>query len=73
MVCGAQRLPNGNTVITNVNHGTPVGTGDMVKAFEITPAKKLVWSIPSRVSKGNMGNIQILDVPGNVYNFEVLK
>ena len=73
MVCGAQRLPNGDTVITNVNHGTPVGTGDMVKAFEITPAKKLVWSIPSRVSKGNMGNIQILDVPGNVYNFEVLK
>ena len=73
MVCGAQRLPNGNTVVTNVAHGKPVGAGDMVKAFEITPAKQLVWRIPSTVAKGNMGNIQILDVPGDVYDFEVLK
>ncbi len=73
MVCGAQRLPNGNTVITSANHGKPVGTGDMVKAFEVTPDKKLVWSIPGNTSKGNMGNIQILDVPGDVYKFEVLK
>jgi hypothetical protein len=73
MVCGAQRLPNGNTVITNVAHGKPVGAGEMVKAFEITRAKKLVWRIPSTVAKGNMGAIQILDVPGDVYQFEVLK
>jgi hypothetical protein len=73
MVCGAQRLPNGNTVITNASHGKPVGTGDLVKAFEITPDKKLVWSIPSAVAKGNMGNIQILDVPGDATRFEVLK
>lgn len=73
MVCGLQRLPNGNTVITNVNHGKPVGSGDMVKAFEITPAKKMVWSIPGNTSNGNMGNIQILDVPGDVFKFGVLK
>ncbi len=73
MVCGAQRLPNGNTVITSAKHGKPVGTGAAVKAFEITPAKKLVWSIPGNTAKGNMGNIQILDVPGDVYKFEVLK
>ncbi len=73
MVCGAQRLPNGNTVITNISYGPSVGTGDMVKALEITPAKKLVWSIPSKTAQGNMGNIQILDIPGDVYNFEVLK
>ncbi len=73
MVCGIQRLPNGNTVITSASHGKPVGTGDLVKAFEVTPAKKLVWSIPSKTAKGNMGNIQILDVPGDVYKFEVLK
>ena len=73
MVCGAQRLPNGNTVITSANHGKPIGTGDLVKAFEVTPDKKLVWSIPSKTSKGNMGNIQILDVPGDVYQFGVLK
>jgi len=73
MVCGLQRLPNGNTVITSVNHGKPLGAGDAVKALEITREKKLVWSIPSASSKGNMGNIQILDVPGDVYKFEVLK
>lgn len=73
MVCGLQRLPNGNTVITNVNHGQPVGSGDMVKAFEITPAKQMVWSIPGSLSNGNMGNIQILDVPGDVFKFGVLK
>lgn len=73
MVCGVQRLPNGNTVITSASHGKPVGTGDLVKAFEITPDKKLVWSIPSAVAKGNMGNIQILDVSGDATRFEVLK
>jgi hypothetical protein len=73
MVCGLQRLPNGNTVVTNASHGTPIGEGDMVKAFEVTPGKKMVWSIPSSVAKGNMGNIQILDVKGDVEKFEVLK
>ncbi len=73
MMCGAQRLPNGNTVITSASHGKMVGSGDAVKAFEITPAKQLVWSIPGATAKGNMGNIQILDIPGDVYKFEVLK
>ena len=59
--------------ITSANHGQPVGTGDLVKAFEITPAKELVWSIPGNIAKGNMGNIQILDIPGDLYKFEVLK
>lgn len=71
MVCGAQRLPNGNTVVTNVNHGPPFGSGDMVKAFEVTPGKQMVWQIPSGVSRGNMGVLQILDVPGDVANFGV--
>jgi hypothetical protein len=73
MVCGVQRLPGGNTVITSVNHGKPTGSGDAVKALEITPAKKLVWSIPAATSQGNMGNLQILDVPGDVYQFQVWK
>jgi hypothetical protein len=73
MACGLHRLPNGNTVITNVKHGAPIGTGDMVKAYEVTPDKKLVWSIPSTVGKGNMGNLQILDIPGDVTRFEVLR
>ena len=52
MVCGVQRLPNGNTVITNVNHGPPLGDGEMVKAFEVTPGKEMVWHIPAGVSRG---------------------
>lgn len=36
--CGAQRLPNGNTVITSYH-----GRGDKVKLFEVTRDKKVVW------------------------------
>ena len=36
--CGAQRLPNGNTVITSYH-----ATGDQAKLFEITRDKKVVW------------------------------
>jgi hypothetical protein len=36
--CGAQRLPNGNTVIASY------GAQDGVKIFEVSPNKKLVWT-----------------------------
>lgn len=36
--CGAQRLPNGNTVISSYH-----AKGDQVKLFEITRDKKVVW------------------------------
>lgn len=36
--CGAQRLPNGNTVIAS--YGAPDG----IKLFEVTPDKKMVWN-----------------------------
>ena len=36
--CGAQRLPNGNTVIASY-----YTKGDQVKLFEVTPDKKVVW------------------------------
>ena len=36
--CGAQRLPNGNTVIASYAAG-----GDRVKLFEVTRAKEIVW------------------------------
>ena len=73
LVCGLQRLPNGNTVITNVSHGKSIGSGDLVRAFEITREKRLVWSVPSATDKGNMGALQILDIPGDVHRFEVLR
>ena len=45
--CGAQRLPNGNTVITSyAERGT-----NALKMFEITPDKKVVWTF--KTGKGN--------------------
>lgn len=75
MVCGLQRLPNGNTIITNVKHGKSVGFegGESPKAFEVTRGKDVVWKIPAATSSSNMGNIQILDLPGNPHKFEIFR
>lgn len=55
--CGAQRLPNGNTVITSYH-----AKGKSVKLFEITRDKKVVW----RYSGMNAGfhHFQILTTNG---------
>jgi outer membrane protein assembly factor BamB len=56
--CGAQRLPNGNTVITSY------GAGDQkVKMLEVTPDKKVVWTF-EREQKGGIHEFQILDTNG---------
>lgn len=39
--CGAQRLPNGNTVITSYHAKEQEG---VIKIFELTPDKKMVWN-----------------------------
>ena len=55
--CGVQRLPNGNTVITSYH-----AKDDMVKLFEVTRDKKVVW----RYSGLNAGfhHFQILTTNG---------
>jgi len=71
MPCGLHRLPNGNIVVSNVWHGKHTDkTAPML--YEITRDKKVVWTV-TYPEKGNMGNVQILDDPGNVYKGEVLK
>ncbi len=54
--CGAQRLPNGNTVIASY-----AAKRDAIKAFEVTPEKEIVWSYagPHRVHE-----LQILTTNG---------
>ena len=52
--CGAQRLPNGNTVIASY------GAKDGVKLFEINRNKKIVW----RYSGHNVHHFQILTTNG---------
>ncbi len=56
--CGAQRLPNGNTVITSY------GAGDQkVKLLEVTRDKKVVWTF-EREKKSGIHEFQILDTNG---------
>lgn len=62
--CGAQRLPNGNTVI-----GSYGATGP-IKAFEVTREKKLVWTYtgPHKVHE-----IQVLTTNGKAIESVPLK
>ncbi|MES2793318.1 MAG: hypothetical protein V4719_27150 [Planctomycetota bacterium] len=53
--CGAQRLPNGNTVIASYGATGPV------KVFEVTPDKKLVWTY---TGKHKAHEIQVLTTNG---------
>ncbi|HVT79290.1 MAG TPA: PQQ-binding-like beta-propeller repeat protein, partial [Phycisphaerae bacterium] len=57
----AQRLPNGNTVISNW-HGKDAG-GEPAQFIEVTPDKKVVWALRSWTDP-NLGvstNFQLLD------------
>lgn len=59
---GLQRLPNGNTVITNWSgHG---GLSDQPQVFEITRNKQLVWTLKDARLK-MISSIQILDEPAD--------
>ena len=57
--CGAQRLPNGNTVITSYAQNKP---GE-VKLLEVTPEKKVVWTYRDDKKHG-IHEFQILDTNG---------
>jgi hypothetical protein len=74
MICGIQRLANGNTVISNVSHGSITKSGDDYKVIEVTPAKELVWWVDMpELQKFNFGSIQIIDEIGDHTKFEILK
>ena len=56
--CGAQRLPNGNTVICSYAIGE-AGT----KLFEVTREKKVVWTFLEKIGPG-IHEVEILDSNG---------
>ncbi|HEX5023907.1 MAG TPA: hypothetical protein VFV68_01485 [Agriterribacter sp.] len=62
--CGAQRLPNGNTVIAS--YGAKEGT---IKLFEISRDKKLVWTYAGY----NVHHFQVLTTNGLPVQGEPLK
>ena len=60
---GFQRLPNGNTVMSNW-----VGHGEFGKAphiIEVTPEKKVVWTFQDDNTMKTVSSVQLLDVPGD--------
>ena len=56
--CGAQRLPNGNTVICTYGNHAPG-----IKLLEVTPEKKVVWTFATE-SKTSIHTVHILDTNG---------
>lgn len=66
--CGAQRLPNGNTVIASYGQGAP----GAVKLLEVTPEKKLVWTYRDEKNHG-IHEIHILDTNGKPLEGPVMR
>jgi len=62
--CGAQRLPNGNTVIASY------GSQGAIKAFEVTPDKKIVWKY---TGKHRIHELQVLTTNGRPIAGQPLK
>lgn len=66
---GFQRLPNGNTVLSNwLGHGK-LGTAPHV--FEITRDKQVKWTFADHQAFKTVSSVQLLDVPGDVTKGEI--
>ena len=66
---GFQRLPNGNTVMTNWLGHRQFGKAPHV--IEITADKKVVWTFADHKTMRTISAIQLLDVPGDVTKWEI--
>jgi len=66
---GLQRLPNGNTVVSNwLGHGN---FGKAPHLIEITPDKKVVWTFADHDAFKTVASVQLLDVKGDVTRNEI--
>lgn len=71
LMAGAQRLPNGNTLLCNyLGHGH-IGENPMV--YEVTRDKKLVWSFADHANFKTVNQIQMLDTPVDVVRGEIYR
>lgn len=69
LMTGLQRLPNGNTVVSNwLGHGQ---FGKAPHLIEITPGKKVVWTFADHQAFKTISSVQLLDVPGDVTKGEI--
>lgn len=66
---GLQRLPNGNTVVSNwLGHGH-FGKGPHL--IEVTPDKKVVWTYADHQAFKTISSVQLLNVPGDATKGEI--
>jgi hypothetical protein len=67
---GLQRLPNGNTVMTNwLGHGH---FGEAPHVIEVTPGKKVAWTYANHADFRTISSIQLMDVSGDATRGEIL-
>ena len=69
-LCGLQRLPNGNTVLTNWLGHNQLGKAPVV--IEVTPDKKVAWTYANHAEVKTASSIQLLDVSGDATRGEIL-
>ncbi|MBI5821555.1 MAG: hypothetical protein HZA88_21510 [Verrucomicrobia bacterium] len=62
-MAGLQRLPNGNTVMSNWLGHKQFGNGPHL--IEVTPNKQVVWTFADHKTMKTISSIQLLDVPGD--------
>jgi hypothetical protein len=62
-MAGLQRLPNGNTVMSNwLGHGQ---LGKAPHLIEITRDKRVLWTFFDHQTMTTVSSVQLLDVPGD--------
>jgi hypothetical protein len=67
---GFQRLPNGNTVMSNwLGHGQ---FGKAPHLIEVTPDKKVVWTFADHKNLKTVSSVILLDVTGDPLKGEIL-
>lgn len=63
LMTGLQRLPNGNTVMSNfLGHGK---FGTAAHVIEVTRDKQVVWTFADHKTMRTVSSLQLLDVPGD--------
>jgi hypothetical protein len=69
-MAGLQRLPNGNTVMANwLGHDQ---FGKAPHLIEVTPDRRVVWTFSDHQTMRTISSVQLLDVPGDVTQGQIL-
>ena len=69
LMAGLQRLPNGNTVMSNwLGHGQ---FGKAPHLVEVTRDKRVLWTFFDHETMSTVSSVQLLDVPGDAIKGEV--